>query len=69
LTGHNKGYDTPEHNEYSKYQDYGHSHYRNSLIWGQNITNFAIVGGKVNGGHIITGDPNGILLKFHFLDP
>jgi hypothetical protein len=47
------------------YQDYGHSHYRNSIIWGENITNFAIVGGKVNGGHIITGDPKGILFKFY----
>jgi polygalacturonase len=59
ITGADKGYDAPEPNPYDKYQDYGHSHFKNSLMWGENIENFAIIGGKVNGGHIIQGDPKG----------
>jgi len=59
ITGAPNGYDAPEPNPFDKYQDYGHSHFRNSLMWGENIENFAIIGGKVNGGHIIQGDPKG----------
>ena len=29
-----KGYDMAEPNEHNKYQDFGHSHWKNSLIWG-----------------------------------
>src|SRR6266480_458749 len=32
-------YDSPEPNEWDKYQDFGHSHWHNSLIWGENLTN------------------------------
>ena len=38
------GYDPPEPNESDKYQDFGHSHWHNSLIWGENLENVAIVG-------------------------
>ena len=38
------GYDAPEPNASDKYQDFGHSHWHNSLIWGENIENIAIVG-------------------------
>jgi polygalacturonase len=37
-------YDPPEPNEWDKYQDFGHSHWRNSLIWGENLTNVSILG-------------------------
>jgi polygalacturonase len=37
-------YDEPEPNEWDKYQDFGHSHWRNSLIWGENLTNVSILG-------------------------
>jgi polygalacturonase len=37
-------YDAPEPNEWDKYQDFGHSHWHNSLIWGENITNVSILG-------------------------
>jgi polygalacturonase len=58
LEGLKLGYDAPEPNpEFDKYQDFGHSHFRNSVLWGENVENFAIVGGKVNGGGAITGDP------------
>jgi polygalacturonase len=59
ITGADHGYDAPEPNEFDRYQDYGHSHFHNALMWGENLENFAIVGGHVNGGHIIQGDPKG----------
>ena len=37
-------YDPPEPNEWDKYQDFGHSHWHNSLIWGENLVNIAILG-------------------------
>jgi polygalacturonase len=37
-------YDAPEPNEWDKYQDFGHSHWRNSLIWGENLQNISILG-------------------------
>ncbi|NOT48246.1 MAG: glycoside hydrolase family 28 protein, partial [Acidobacteria bacterium] len=43
-------YDLPEPNEWDVYQDFGHSHWQNSLMWGIGIENFAIVGqGKIDG--------------------
>ena len=59
ITGAASGYDAPEPNAFDKYQDYGHSHFHNALMWGENLENFAIVGGKVNGGHLIQGDLKG----------
>jgi polygalacturonase len=44
------GYDAPEPNEWDKYQDFGHSHWHNSLIWGENLQNIAITGhGRIDG--------------------
>ncbi len=43
--------------QFDKYQDYGHSHFHDSLMWGEHIENFAIEGGKINGGSIGHGDP------------
>lgn len=38
-------YDAAEPNEpWDRYQDYGHSHWHNSLIWGEDIHNVGIVG-------------------------
>ncbi|NDP21033.1 MAG: hypothetical protein GZ091_08135 [Paludibacter sp.] len=46
-------YDIPEENQWSAYQDFGHSFYRNSLIWGENIENISFTGGgEINGGGI-----------------
>lgn len=58
ITGAKSDYDAPEPNRFEQYQDFGHSHFHNALMWGDNIDNFAIVGGRVNGGHIIEGDPD-----------
>ncbi len=38
------GYDAAEPNEFNMYQDFGHSHWHNSLIWGENLENIAITG-------------------------
>src|SRR5207302_1792616 len=38
------GYDPAEPNEWDAYQDYGHSHWHNSLIWGENLANISILG-------------------------
>lgn len=38
------GYDAPEPNSFDMYQDFGHSHWHNSLIRGENLENIAIKG-------------------------
>lgn len=44
------GYDEAEPNEYNMYQDFGHSHWKNSLIWGIGLENISITGlGLING--------------------
>ena len=43
-------YDAGEPNAFDQYQDYGHSHWHNSLIWGENLENISILGtGIING--------------------
>jgi polygalacturonase len=37
-------YDPPEPNQWEAYQDFGHSHWHNSLIWGENLANVSILG-------------------------
>jgi len=47
---HKGAYDMPEPNAFDMYQDFGHSHWQNSLIWGIGLDNVAIVGqGKIDG--------------------
>lgn len=49
-------YDPPEPNAWDKYQDFGHSHWRNSLIWGENLENVAILGpGMIWGKGLVRG--------------
>jgi len=43
-------YDAAEPNEWSKFQDAGHSHFHNSLIWGENLEDIAITGGGIISG-------------------
>ncbi len=57
IFGAKDGYDAPETNAFSKYQDFGHSHFHDALMWGENLENFAIEGGRINGGAIGHGDP------------
>lgn len=47
-------YDPPEANQWDQFQDFGHSHWRNSLIWGENLENIAILGtGKIWGKGLV----------------
>ncbi len=38
------GYDLAEPNQWNQYQDFGHSHWRNSLLWGEDLHDVAILG-------------------------
>src|SRR5689334_13124880 len=53
-----EAYDEAEPNpSIDKYQDFGHSHWRNSLMWGENVENVAILGqGLINGKGALTRD-------------
>lgn len=47
---HKGAYDLPEPNEWDMYQDFGHSHWQNSLIWGIGVENVSILGpGLIHG--------------------
>jgi polygalacturonase len=53
------GYDPPEPGAATQfpYQDFGHSHWHNSLIWGQDVRNVAIEGnGLIWGRGLVNGD-------------
>ena len=54
-----RGYDAPEPNPgVDQYQDFGHSHWHNSLIWGENLENIGITGpGKIDGRGLSRGTP------------
>ncbi|HVQ90822.1 MAG TPA: glycosyl hydrolase family 28 protein [Mycobacteriales bacterium] len=54
------GYDAPEANPNDDFQDFGHSHFHDAMIWGDRLTNIGFVGaGTIDGGgHLITGNPD-----------
>ena len=60
ILGASSGYDAPEANPYDSYQDFGHSHFHDAMIWGENLTNIGFIGsGTITGnGHFITGTPS-----------
>ena len=48
------GYDEAEPND-SQYQDFGHSHWHNSLLWGENLHNVTLEGeGLIDGTDVLT---------------
>jgi len=50
------GYDVPEPNPADPYEDFGHSHWHNSLIWGEHLQNIGIVGpGRIVGRGLSRG--------------
>jgi polygalacturonase len=53
------GYDPPEpQGAWEPYQDLGHNHWHNSLMWGENIRDFAITGpGRIWGAGLSRGHP------------
>jgi polygalacturonase len=60
ILGNGSGYDAPESNQFDQYQDYGHSHFHNAMIWGDRLTNIGFVGsGTIDGNNkLITGNPS-----------
>ena len=53
-------YDPPEPNQWDKFQDFGHSHFHNSLIWGEGLENVAITGGgRISGKALTRGERGG----------
>ena len=47
-------YDPPEPNPWDKYQDFGHSHWHNSLIWGEGVEDVSIEGpGLIHGTGLV----------------
>jgi len=51
-------YDLPEPNEWDMYQDFGHSHWQNSLIWGVGLENVSIIGpGLIDGKGLTRRSP------------
>jgi polygalacturonase len=59
LVGTSSGYDAPESNSNDSFQDYGHSHFHDAMIWGDRLTNIGFTGsGTIDGGgSFITGNP------------
>lgn len=48
--GEASGYDLAEDNEHNRFQDFGHSHWKNSLIWGIELENITVCGqGMIDG--------------------
>lgn len=52
-------YDLPEERTGELYQDFGHSHWRNSLIWGDGVENVALLGRGMIEGKGLTRDGPG----------
>lgn len=51
-----QGYDLAEPGAGNPYQDYGHSHWHNSLIWGEGLQDITIHGpGTIDGRGLVTG--------------
>src|ERR1700677_1023358 len=62
TTGYNGGtYDAAEPNTaWDAYQDYGHNHWHNSLLWGEDLNDISITGpGLIYGKGLSFGDTNG----------
>ncbi|MBP2476819.1 hypothetical protein JOF53_005691 [Crossiella equi] len=61
------GMDQAEPNEFDQYQDYGHSHFRNALIWGEGVSNVHFTGaGTIDGDDKLATDnkvPSGVADK------
>ena len=56
---HGGKYDLPEPNAPDIYQDFGHNHWHNSLLWGENVTDIAIFGpGLIDGEGLTNISPN-----------
>lgn len=56
---HGGHYDLPEPNKWDAYQDFGHSYFRNSLLWGVDLEDVTIAGpGLIDGEGLTNISPN-----------
>ncbi|MDE1987210.1 MAG: right-handed parallel beta-helix repeat-containing protein [Alphaproteobacteria bacterium] len=56
---HSGHYDLPEPNLWDAYEDFGHSHWHNSLIWGEDLEDVAIIGpGLIDGEGLTRFSPD-----------
>ncbi len=56
-----EGFDAPEASEFTKFQDFGHSHFKNSLIWGIGLKNIRITGFGTISGYGMTREESRIV--------
>ncbi|WP_168074503.1 glycosyl hydrolase family 28 protein [Caulobacter sp. SSI4214] len=55
---HGGAYDPAEPNPHDLWQDFGHSHWHNSLIWGEDVEDVAIIGpGRIDGAGLTREGP------------
>jgi polygalacturonase len=58
IAANQQNYDEAEPNSAPPYQDFGHSHWHNSLIWGENLEDISILGtGTIYGKGLTRGTP------------
>ena len=58
------GYDAPEPNAFDHWEDFGHSHFHNSLIWGDGLENVSITGpGRIWGKALSSGMDKGLVIN------
>ena len=69
TTGYQGGsYDAAEpKTAWDAYQDYGHNHWHNSLIWGENLENCSIVGAGLIWGRGLSNGRSGTRLGYNFV--
>src|SRR6266511_1995377 len=49
------GFDAADPNTFSRFQDFGHSHFHNTLMWGENVSNITLTGtGTIDGDGLTT---------------
>jgi polygalacturonase len=56
-TGAGGNYDAAEPNPWDMYQDYGHSHWHNALMWGEGLSDLAVLGPGLIWGKGLTRGP------------
>jgi hypothetical protein len=60
IRARSSGFDAPESNPFDDFQDFGHSHFHNAMMWGVGISNVAIEGpGRIDGGSLTSSDSPG----------
>lgn len=53
-------YDEPVENPWEEYQGFGHSHWRNALVWGESVENVGVRGpGRIDGDALARSDAEG----------